>query len=105
MPGFDAIYYTYWYRDVVQYGHGPLEHYLKVGWREGRDPSAGFSTDGYLETNPDVKASGNNPLMHFLDYGLAEGRAGWAKAPNLPAPRPRVVAPDAPQKLLAPPRP
>ena len=44
------------------------------GWREGRDPSAGFDTQGYLAANPDVAAAGLNPLDHYLQCGVYEGR-------------------------------
>ncbi|MCJ2044982.1 hypothetical protein MKK58_10660 [Methylobacterium sp. J-078] len=91
MAGFDSVYYLYWYRDVEQYGGTPLDHYLTIGWKEGRDPSAGFSTDGYLAAHADVRANGANPLIHFLQFGLAEGRRGWEKDPGAPAPRPRLL--------------
>lgn len=103
MPGFDEIYYRYWYRDIEHYGGTALEHFLQHGWKEGRDPSAGFSTDGYLTANPDVKAGGHNPLLHFLDYGLAEGRKGYEKELGKAPPAPRIVPESEPQKLLAPP--
>jgi len=45
------------------------------GWHEGRDPSAGFDTTGYLAANPDVAAAGVNPLDHYLMFGVYEGRA------------------------------
>lgn len=102
LPGLDPHYYLYWYRDVLAFPEGPGAHYLHFGWREGRDPSAGFSTVGYLEANPDVAHAKINPLVHFLEFGLAEGRTGWQKDPNLPAPRPINIQP--PMKLLAPPR-
>lgn len=104
MPGFDEVYYQYWYRDVGQFKGPALQHYLIFGWKEGRDPSAGFSTDGYLAANPDVKALGINPLVHFLSDGLAEGRKGWEKDYGVPAPSPRLVQGSEAQKLLAPPR-
>ena len=104
MPGFDEVYYRYWYRDVAGFGDSPLQHYLRHGWKEGRDPSAGFSTDGYLEANADVRASGGNPLVHFLDHGLAEGRKGWEKDSKAPAPAARYVPESGPQKLLPPPK-
>ncbi|NEU14848.1 hypothetical protein G3T14_22560 [Methylobacterium sp. BTF04] len=104
MPGFDEIYYRYWYRDVGQFPGTPLQHYLKHGWKEGRDPSAGFSGDGYLAANPDVRANSFNPLAHFLEFGLAEGRKGWQKDPASPAPLGRLIASTEPQKLLAPPQ-
>lgn len=103
MPGFDEVYYRYWYRDVGQFTGPALQHYLIFGWKEGRDPSAGFSTDGYLAANPDVSVNGFNPLIHFLEFGLAEGRKGWEKDPGVPAPKPRLMQGDEPQKLLAPP--
>jgi len=104
MPGFDEIYYRYWYRDTAQFPGTPLQHYLKHGWREGRDPSAGFSTDGYLAANPDVMANGFNPLSHFLEFGLAEGRKGWEKEQHAPAPGPRYLPDGQAQKRLMPPR-
>ena len=102
LPGFDPVYYQYWYRDTLPFVGGPALHYLCHGWKEGRDPSAGFSTLGYLNANPDVLKSGEIPLIHFLDRGLAEGRKGWEKNPSLPPPR--VNGFDTSLKLLAPPR-
>lgn len=87
LPGFDPIYYLYWYPDVRAAGLDPLHHFLHHGWKEGRDPSAGFSTSGYLAANPDVAASGHNPLIHFVNSGLAEGRGGYFKDSASPAPR------------------
>ncbi len=49
-------------------------HYLRKGWRMGLDPSERFSTNQYLELNPDVKESGINPLLHYERYGKKEGR-------------------------------
>lgn len=102
LPGFDPIYYLYWYPDVRSEGIDPLDHYLLHGWKEGRDPSAGFSTSGYLLANPDVASSGRNPLLHFVNDGFAEGRGGYRKDPAAPAPRPDVYI--EPMKLLAPPK-
>lgn len=58
----------------------PWLHYLTVGWREGFDPSPNFSTNGYLNANPDVQNSGINPLLHFAVYGRIENR--YAPAHN-----------------------
>ena len=99
LPGFDPIYYLFWYPDVRAVVQDPLRHYLYHGWKEGRDPSAGFSTAGYLAANPDVAASGHNPLVHFVNSGFAEGRTGYLKDPAAPAPRPNHTA--EPMKLLA----
>lgn len=102
LPGFDPIYYLYWYPDVRAAGLDPLHHYLHHGWKEGRDPSAGFSTLGYLNANPDVAALGHNPLVHFVNNGFAEGRKGFDKDREGPAPKPGFGA--TPLKLLSPPR-
>ena len=53
----------------------PLQHYLTYGWKEGRDPSAQFSTNQYLAAYGDVAAAGINPLQHYLEYGAVEGRS------------------------------
>lgn len=98
LPGFDPIYYLYWYPDVRASGLDPLQHYLQIGWKEGRDPSSGFSTSGYLAANPDVARTDQNPLMHFVNIGLAEGRSGYVKDSIAPAPRPRSSS--EPMKLL-----
>jgi hypothetical protein len=98
LPGFDPIYYLYWYSDVRASGLDPLHHYLHYGWKEGRDPSSGFSTSGYLAANPDVAAAGHNPLVHFVNSGLAEGRAGYVKSLGSPAPQPQPTT--EPMKML-----
>ncbi|MBQ7705039.1 MAG: radical SAM protein [Selenomonadaceae bacterium] len=69
---FDAAWYckTYGYGEYLD----AAEHYLNIGWREGKNPSAFFSTSDYLKKNPDVAAAGMNPLLHFEIYGLREGR-------------------------------
>ena len=53
----------------------PLLHYETYGWKEGRDPSAAFSTSQYLATYADVKAAGVDPLLHYVAYGQSEGRS------------------------------
>lgn len=79
-PLFDLAFYFAVYPDVAAQaattpGFDPIEHYLTVGWREGRDPSAEFSTDAYLASNTDVADADINPLLHFVMSGRAEGRA------------------------------
>ena len=72
---FDAAFYLEKYPDVRQSGKDPLNHYLDRGWKEGRDPSPGFSTAHYLSRYPDVRDAGVNPLIHYVFHGKAEGRA------------------------------
>ena len=71
---FDAAFYLETYPDVRKSGEDPLTHYLERGWKEGRDPSPGFSTTHYLSTYHDVRDAGVNPLIHYVFHGRAEGR-------------------------------
>ena len=64
--------------DVAKAGMDPLTHYQQHGWKEGRDPSAGFDVEQYLAHNPDVKAAGIDPFTHYLQNGQAEGRQTYA---------------------------
>lgn len=52
----------------------PFEHYMILGWKEGRLPNAWFNTKKYLETNIDIRDSGMNPFEHYILYGKNEGR-------------------------------
>lgn len=74
---FDPDYYRSRFREPVPYDDDGLQHYLTRGWRDGRNPSPGFYTDGYLYMYPDVAASGMNPLLHFARHGMAEGRRAY----------------------------
>jgi len=71
---FDTSYYLDRNPDVAESGMNPLAHYLKVGFKEGRDPNPLFETSYYLKENPDVTESGMNPLVHYLEIGAKEGR-------------------------------
>lgn len=52
----------------------PLMHFVKFGWREGRNPSTEFDVSFYLSSYQDVKADGINPLVHYIKFGITEGR-------------------------------
>jgi len=52
------------------------EHYVRFGWKEGRQPHPEFDGERYLQLNPDVRAAGLNPLLHWLRHGQEEGRTG-----------------------------
>jgi hypothetical protein len=71
---FDEAWYNATNGDVVKDGYDPVEHYVRHGATEGRDPSPKFSTRRYLEINPDVAEAGMNPLVHYAKFGLAEKR-------------------------------
>lgn len=72
---FDAQWYLTENPDVAAAGLDPVDHYLKHGAGEGRDPSPLFLTGWYLRQNPDVAAAGINPLVHYLVHGWLEGRS------------------------------
>ncbi len=71
---FDAVWYWKRYPEVAESGLLPVEHYLRIGWREEKDPSPRFSTFYYLTVNKDVAARGRNPLLHYLNHGQKEHR-------------------------------
>lgn len=71
---FDACWYLENNPDVRDSGIDPLEHFMTVGWREGRNPSPAFDTQFYLQANPDVVEADLNPLEHFVVTGRGEGR-------------------------------
>lgn len=56
----------------------PLTHYLEIGWREGRDPSPTFSTNGYLQANADAAGAGVCPLVHYVTVGIFQDRTPQA---------------------------
>ena len=65
-----------WYlernRDVAKTKANPVKHYLKFGWREGRNPSTEFDGNKYLEERPDVREAGICPLVHYIKFGKNE---------------------------------
>jgi GT2 family glycosyltransferase/glycosyltransferase involved in cell wall biosynthesis len=60
---FDYHYYAHRYPEVVRRRMNPLMHYIEHGAREGRDPSARFSTSAYLARRPELDPRRRNPLF------------------------------------------
>jgi len=71
---FDAAFYLANNQDVAEAGVDPFQHFMALGWREGRDPNRRFSLAAYLELNPDIGAAGINPFAHYVVTGRGEGR-------------------------------
>ena len=71
---FDAEFYLNANSDVRDAKINPLEHYVKNGWREGRNPNALFWTAYYLSKHADVRESRINPFYHYIVIGRQEGR-------------------------------
>lgn len=68
-PFLDTEFYLSNNADVADAGIDASLHYAKYGWREGRDPSPGFSTKDYLLAHPKLAREGVNPLLHFVKGG------------------------------------
>ena len=88
---FDEAYYFETYPDVRDAKMGAIEHYVKFGAGEGRNPSTGFDTNYYLDRYPDVLNASINPLVHYVLHGRAELRQPCANP--LPDPEWRLVFP------------
>lgn len=73
-PFFDEQWYLEQYPDVRASGMTAAEHYVKFGWKEGRNPSFNFDTNDYLFLNPDIKIKNICPVVHFEKYGKKEGK-------------------------------
>lgn len=71
----DERFYLKSYPDCRRADMDPVWHYVRWGWREGRDPSSKFSTSYYLSRYPDIARAGINPLVHYLRFGKREGRS------------------------------
>ena len=75
---FDKKWYLKTYPDVKKSGIDPVEHYLKSGWKEGRNPGPKFNTNWYLNRYKDVKEAKVNPLVHYEKHGKYEGRNSFS---------------------------
>jgi GT2 family glycosyltransferase/glycosyltransferase involved in cell wall biosynthesis len=71
---FDPDWYTTRYPDVAASNAEPLDHFVRYGAAEGRDPNRFFDSAWYVTHYPDVANSGQHPLLHYLRMGAAELR-------------------------------
>ncbi|WGL16389.1 hypothetical protein PVT68_16690 [Microbulbifer bruguierae] len=63
---FDDDWYLNEYPDVAEDGLDPVEHYVRHGADEDRDPNSVFSTSWYKKLHPEVVEAGVNPLFHYI---------------------------------------
>ena len=70
-PRFDSAWYHRTYR--LSADTDAAIHYLMEGSKKGWDPSANFSTEGYLQRNPEVRWGGMNPLLHYEAISSRKG--------------------------------
>jgi len=101
---FDKQWYLQLNPDVAASGIDPIEHYVRHGVAEGRDPCPEFDTKFYLRQNPNVERSGVNPFRHYIEYGFNESRAAMplGKLKTIVGPLVSVIIPVyAVEKYLA----
>lgn len=70
---FDPEYYLQANPDLSVLNTDPLMHYLELGCREGRNPSARFDTSHYLNQCQELEQTPENPLLHYLTIGASRG--------------------------------
>lgn len=69
---FDETFYLSQNPDVASARVEPLWHYLKHGWREGRDPSPAFNTRFYQQKYAALLGD-RCPLLHYVEEGRDAG--------------------------------
>ncbi|MEL6858022.1 MAG: glycosyltransferase family 2 protein [Pseudomonadota bacterium] len=66
---FDEEWYRYRYPDLSNSNLNAINHYIKHGAAEGRDPSPAFSAKFYLDQFSNLDPRKVNPLCHYLLVG------------------------------------
>ncbi len=72
---FDAQYYLEQNPDVAEAGDDPLEHFMRYGHLEYRNPSADFDCRFYAKIARRDGGWSGNPVVHYVLYGRAKGLA------------------------------
>jgi hypothetical protein len=73
-PLFDSSFYADRNADALaRTGLTPLDHFLREGAADGRDPHPLFSLEWYVSQAPELAATGENPVVHYLRSGAARG--------------------------------
>jgi hypothetical protein len=90
---FDARWYLQRYPDVAQAWIDPLDHFVRYGSQEDRDPGPGFSSSWYKARYADVARSAASPLTHYLLKGKGEGRRGEPDLFGTTTPSPQSEVP------------
>lgn len=69
---FDEAYYLLTYPNVRKADINPLMHFVKTGWKDGKNPSSTFNTKEYLDQFPDLLDTDQNPLVHYIKHQKIE---------------------------------
>lgn len=72
-PHFDADFYLEIASDLKFTRTDALDHYLRHGWKEGRDPVPWLSCAFYKQHYPRFARYDIDPLSHYLIWGRAQG--------------------------------
>jgi hypothetical protein len=70
---FDPDYYLAHYPDIVARGRATLEHFIRFGSNENRNPNAWFVTRWYVEKYPETRRSRMTAFEHYLWRGRSLG--------------------------------
>src|SRR5208282_4329596 len=93
-----ALFDAEWYARQLPKNLDPALHYVVIGERLGRRPSASFDPSYYLDRYPDIASQAVSPLMHYHAHGRREGRRIISVAESLSFPR--LAAKEKPTILL-----
>lgn len=69
----DSKWYLQKYPDVAAAGMDPVEHYLRHGLEDGREPGPAFDAWWYLQKYEQARNSGLNPVLHYVKIGKEKG--------------------------------
>ncbi|MCJ2134473.1 hypothetical protein MKK69_10480 [Methylobacterium sp. J-026] len=78
---FDPDFYLRCHPEIRTVGLDPFEHYMLIGWKDGWDPNAEFSTIFYARAYADVTESGLAPFLHYVKHG--QQRVAKSRRPYL----------------------
>jgi hypothetical protein len=67
----DVAWYRITHPDISAAGVDPAEHYLALGWQEGRWPNTAFDPVFYKAQFPTILIG--DPLLHYLEHGEPKG--------------------------------
>ena len=71
---FDRTWYLQQYPEVKELNIDAVEHFLTIGWKEGKNPNKDFDCKFYIQTYKDIERAGINPYIHYITRGKNEGR-------------------------------
>jgi len=72
---FDEEFYKKSLSEANANNGSAIEHFVRFGVYELKNPNSTFDIAGYLRNNSDVLLSCMNPFVHYIQFGRKEGRA------------------------------